>query len=227
VVALGVDGKSGPSSNVERYAWILTTPALQQVPWPARSLPAVNSNYAAGIYAVRLNSACMDRIGIRIGQTVVRSFEGPTQLCAPPYYVNSTNNPLDYLYRNPTNDRPVLPCVLYRTQVPNAVFPTVSGDIVQVAPMMEKIAYSKFDQSPFGPIAFINDPFIAVISDELGGGLFEPLVPPMPGQHGIYLLDTTPLIRKAAYRYFLLRFGVDGEIEQVVPTNVIDLNLTP
>jgi len=230
VTAVGKNDVEGKDSNWEGFAWHVVDKQSPIVPWPARGLPPVNSPFDPRIYAYRIPTQCTNRVGVRIGDAIVRSFtenNAPINDCTPggAYYLNTTNNPVTYLYKKPSDQTTILPVVLYRMQVPNNRFPTVSWDVVQVSPMMEKIAYSVFPGvGSFSPAAIIADPFIAVVPDKLRSFVNLPIP---DGRNGIYLVDSTPLLAKAAYQYFLVRFGVDGEIEQIIPTNIIDLEVTP
>jgi hypothetical protein len=116
----------------------------------------------------------------------------------------------------------LLPAVLYRRQVANTRFPTVSGDIIQVSPMMERIAhYAQFD----GPIAYstrIYDPYIGVVSQEATISAVQ-----LPGNYtaiDLYLLDTQPVMKGAAYHYTLVRFRADnGEIEETLDAGQVTI----
>ena len=104
------------------------------------------------------------------------------------------------------------PCVLYRHQVANAKFATVSGDIIQCSPMMESIAFQKS-----GAAAVIWDPFVIFdgISQAFGSGTI--------GYLNTFLRDTQPVLAGARYKYILVRFGRDGEIAEVLATNEMEV----
>ena len=100
----------------------------------------------------------------------------------------------------------------------NDAFPTVSGDVTQVTPLMEQIAYEQANLPGFGNSTVIHDPFIRVFPEN------SPT--PLSGPRGIYLLDTQPVIVGARYRYVLVRFDARSmEIAEVIPTN--ELEVTP
>ena len=81
--------------------------------------------------------------------------------------------------------------------------------------MMEEIAYQRTVTN--GLDLIIRDPFInyskfsVFISDREIGYLFT------------HLIDTTPVMRFARYRYLLVRFAPNGEIAEVIPTNEIEV----
>ncbi len=115
--------------------------------------------------------------------------------------------PATYLYLNGNGD-PILPVTMYRYQVPNAAVPDVSGSLIQVTPLLEEIA---FRNSSSYPGIELRDPFIAL-----------EWVPGALGPHqDIYLLDTQPAITQASYRYLLVRFRPDHEIDKVLVTQPV------
>jgi hypothetical protein len=99
---------------------------------------------------------------------------------------------------------------MYRYQTPNANFPTVSGDVIQVAPLMENIAY-QIQAGPSVTNTIVQDPFIASTS--------------LTDFHNIYfwLRDTQPQISGARYRYVLVRFKENHEIDQLILSNEVDV----
>jgi hypothetical protein len=107
------------------------------------------------------------------------------------------------------DERKVLPMALYRVQRPNATWPSVPGDVVQVSPLMETIAYTSS-----GSFIQVYDPFIYFESGSA--------TPTAPLQ--MYLLDTQPAVRGALYRYLLVLFDpVTREIAEILVTNDVQL----
>src|SRR5690606_13055226 len=53
----------------------------------------------------------------------------------------------------------ILPAALYRRQLPNSDFPDVTGDVIQVSPVLERIAIHRV--SALGDI-HLKDPFVGV-----------------------------------------------------------------
>lgn len=108
----------------------------------------------------------------------------------------------------------LLPAVLYRQQVPSAKWPAVSGETIQVSPMIEKIAYSTVPPAPgqtLGERLAVRDPHVGLVHR----------ISPLGGSYGqwmdLYLLDTQPVVRGAKYRYTLLRFHAGtGEIAEAI-----------
>ena len=229
----------GSFSNLETFTYTLhdlTTPI--QVPWPERPLPA-QASFHSGISAAHLNLAKLapwKGNAVRIGEyadtvigantTVVKVDQNgggrPVQVA---FNISSQRDPEHYLYTNdavaaaePDEAIPgcVLPAALYRVQIANANFASVSGDIVQVSPLMERIA--QYDN---GPNTRVTDPFIAILHESdspLTGtaGNFD---------HDIFLLDRQPVLKGATYKYLLVRFSPTKEIERVIVTNTVDVPL--
>ena len=73
----------------------------------------------------------------------------------------------------------------------------------------------------------------SILADDAGADLPVPLAATVvatgiPGAgaspvHGMYLLDTQPVVLGARYRYLLVRFKEDREIDQVIPTNEVEV----
>lgn len=222
-------GKTGNpdqiQSNVERYAWHPPVDPVPEVPWPARPLPRVKSSVlfvgetepAHRIWARRLPDNHRP-VGIRVGEFVP---PGRWDIELPPRNLTpGAVDPLTYFYAHgdaasssTTNRETAMPFVLYRYQVPNNYFATVSGDLIQASPLMEKIAYQNGNDKVLGPHAILRDPFI-LVARYPGKAVFE-----------MFMLDTQPVIIGARYRYLLVRFLKNGEIDEVIPTN--EVTITP
>jgi hypothetical protein len=105
--------------------------------------------------------------------------------------------------------------MIYRYQVPNTRFPVVSGDIVQVSPLMERIAHNKVNGLVNGQpadVTMVVDPFVKMLS-----------FTSQPARNEIYLLDTQPAVRKAAYAYLAVRFTKLGEVIDVLPIAAVEV----
>ena len=107
----------------------------------------------------------------------------------------------------------LFPVAMYRYQVTNENFPEVSGDIIQVTPLMENIAYELRNMAGGITNTYVQDPFIVVTASNAGGA--SPLY--------FWLLDTQPQISGARYRYLLVRFKSNREIDQIIPSNEVDV----
>jgi hypothetical protein len=206
VHALGADGSAGPDSNVQQFKWSPARLNQPEVPWPARALPPVNSSFHADIRATQLSNV-FDGLAVRIGQVRLDEATGQFQTNYPIRLPGHTENPLTWIFTNAPSGEAVLPVVLYRYQVPNANYPNVSRDVTQVSPLMERIAYRVS-----GSDVLLYDPFIRVWRE-----------PNMPGPYDVYLIDTQPVIIGARYKYLLVRFKPNHELDQVIATNEVEV----
>jgi hypothetical protein len=127
-------------------------------------------------------------------------------------------DPNTLLYTNKVGEI-LFPVVVYRTQVPNELYPEVSGDIIQVTPLMEEIAYDWTVDPKEGDVTEIRDPFLTATPPVNFGNQA------VPGF--IFLKDTQPVVEGASYIYLLTRFEENGEIKEIVPTNVVIITPTP
>jgi hypothetical protein len=104
-----------------------------------------------------------------------------------------------------------LPAVLYREQVPNAFFPDVSGDIMQVSPMITGTRDASISHGNLIGRRLL-DPYLAV-RWKAGTGTAD-----------IFLVDTQPAISGASYRYHLLRFDARSlEPVQTIPCGEVTI----
>ena len=224
---------SGAFSNVESFSYALrkAVPGVQ-VPWPDRPLPP-KAAFHSGVSAIHLGSGHLNPWKgnlVRIGEyedygqgTSILGPDNNNLLGLKTYLIYTLKDLEEHLYRNdsvalaePKEPIPglILPLALYRVQVPNTYFPTVPGDIVQVSPLMEKIA-----QVESGLTTTITDPFIAILPAAVTG------LPRTIGgtDQDILLMDRQPVIKGARYKYLLVRFGSNKEIERVIATNEVDV----
>jgi hypothetical protein len=208
---IGKDGSGGQPSNAEEFHWNESQYVPPLVPWPERPLPEIGAAFHPGLLAMNLSD---DRYpaGIRVGDQV--PLVGYTAQTNGRPILQGLNNPVVNFYKKP-DGQTVLPVALYRYQVPNASFPNVSGDLTQVSPLMETIAAQVTTMQPWGLVTIVHDPFV----------LIRPLSPGslVPSRYDIFLLDTQPVIAGARYAYLLVRFGANREIEEVIPTNEVEL----
>ena len=228
----------GAFSNIETSTFSLRAIELNAalpIPWPDRQLPP-RADFATGIAATFLNTAQLapwKGIGVRIGEygdishnANDTAFPSDTPGGGVNFEITSHRPVGYYLYTNdavaiaePLETIPglILPAMLYRVQVANANFPNVPGDIVQVSPLMEVIAYLNRNALNIA----VTDPFVAVLhkfSTDLPRSFAL-------SDHDVLLLDRQPVIKGARYKYLLVRFTPGREIERVIVTNTVDVPL--
>lgn len=211
VKAVDAAGNEGPASNLGTFKWNPPQPpGGPNVSWPARGLPPTTAFFHPNVVARQLISSLpsFQGVGIRIGQ-VTNQMIGSEQLL-PAMYAGF-NQPMSFLYQG-TNGTTLFPLVVYRHQVPNTNYPTVSGDLVQVTPLMEEIAWGNAANG-----IGVYDPFLFIYRTSTvgGGAAFN------AGE--MFLLDTQPLVVGARYRYLLVRLADNKEIEQVIVTNEVEI----
>ncbi|MBU6410868.1 MAG: hypothetical protein KGR98_10825, partial [Verrucomicrobia bacterium] len=214
VRALSLHGDPGNFSELQPFVWTPSNAPTLQVPWPARPLPTTNDNFPYGFaFAFYLSStntspalrtSSPGGVGVLIGSgNVGREFN--LQLKE----IYGAVDPNALLETNGAGDA-IFPCALYRYQVPNTNFPTVSGDVIQVSPLMEKIAYQQTSIPGQTTNTFVQDPFVAVSANY--PYLF------------LWLRDTQPQVSGATYKYILVRFNpVTHEIDQLIPSSEVDV----
>ena len=216
-------GEASPFSAQEPFTWAPPTPpAVQEVPWPARSLPPVEADAIAKVTATTKTfgdpSGVQVRMGaIRIGEYFTGNPDGGWEAEYDGDDGPGSRSGEIVLHVPPTDEgdltlytaqdgKSVFPCVIYRYQVANGAFPEVSGDVYQVTPLLAEETI--FEKS--GNDLTIWSPFLDV--SPLHGGTAN--------EYGLFIQDTQPVLRNAAYKYLIVRFKDNGEIDKVMPTNV-------
>jgi hypothetical protein len=248
VQALNSRDQAGPVSEMWEFTW--HPPVVQQsVPWPARSLPRVEDFDTAPVvpavpYAPRVRAVLFTNelgfagylddnrfpVGIRIGEldrdSDHMSYQeniGTTNFVQYTVYNFSVSaDPRAWLFRRASADparrgESLLPFVVYRQQVTNASFPRLSGDLVQVSPMIDQIPASVISTVDTGVFVTIPDRLIA-LRRELYSGAPRPI---------LYLRDQQPVLYGARYRYFVVRFKPNREIDQVIPAGELEIPREP
>lgn len=188
------------------------------VPWPARPLPTVSGNFHPQLEAVVLDQSiyrfqCYTdknpipavRIGV-VNQVIEECYATDC------YILAETNNPVVNLFTSSSSGTALLPVMLYRYQVPNLKRSRVSGDIVQVSPLIEEIAYDLV------PEALVCDPFIRILMTEEEYSNNENIK-----AYGIYLIDTQPVVSGASYVYLVVQFDDTGEPVRVIPLDEVTM----
>ncbi len=218
----------GEPSNAEAFQW--TPPpddVAVTVPWPALPRVGVADSESSRLQARLLRpeefTGPMIGAGVRIGEfRFIHDGEPAPMPDTFPYPLPYGFNPADGVFTpnardrvsdDPSTDRSLLPAVLYRYQVPSALFPEVSGDLVQVSPLIREIAYQSVDMGDRAPnFNALQDPFIAVrVKEE------DEIISDLDFTHDLFLMDNQSIVLGATYRYLLVSVRDDGEIGRVYP----------
>lgn len=218
VRALGKNGNASDYSKFETFVWNPTNAITPQVPWPARGLPSADPNFLAlAFYLSPTNSLEYFRTGERTGIGILVGYDVPgtrsITVRQGPTRVSGIYDPNTALLKNIFGE-PIFPCALYRYQVPNARFPATSGDVIQVSPLMETIAYELSGVPGSYTNTIIHDPFLVATTttDNMKQSFLY-----------LWLRDTQPQISGARYKYVLVRFKPNREIDQLIPSNEVDV----
>ncbi len=231
----------GSTSEVWHFTW--TPPVvLATVPWPKRPLPGtqdfdvLDPGSAPDFYprvAATLfldgNFAYEDRyrpVGIRIGRfDNSLGFSGQTVGTTNFIVYNTANSivnpdPNFSVFRSNSRDasranQSLLPIVIYRQQLTNALFPKVSGDVVQVSPMIERIPWIYATINVDIPVVIIPDRLLAMRGETYNDHSY----------YMLYVRDQQPVIAGARYTYFVVRFNAKREVQEIIPAGEVELPL--
>lgn len=158
----------GPVSNARRFNWsptaVAAAPLGPEVPWPARAEPPVTKSGFPRVIARQLLLASgFNGVGVRVGELEIRGRHCLGGNREQPFFTPGRLEPADHLYTSTYDQSSIMSFALYRRQVPNANFPTVGDDIVQVSPLLEQIAFRWGVSPQFGAYgALVEDPFFAI-----------------------------------------------------------------
>jgi hypothetical protein len=217
VVAIGTAGNESAASNIEDFIWQEPpgTP-LPEVPWPARAADGLDPNFLTSVQPRIIDELPrFQGIGIHIGDYYGSSgninFGGAyitdNQLRTTPTDFPDTASDGIQLFTTIAGES-ILPCVIYRQQVDPDTGEPVTGDLVQVSPMIEDLLL----RSDSGRMHIYN-PFVDIYSNGVSVG--------------VYIKDTQPVILGNTYAYHAVRFKENGEIDRIVPLPIITLPLNP
>ncbi len=210
VRGLTVSGGQTKLSNRETFTW--TPPEVYEfpnVPWPVRGGPPVRnaSDFHPRIIAEvnPIHGGGMVRIGEVVGRIAYNLTNDQFLITTVP-----AEDPLNRVYNRLGEGTPrrIAPFILYRTQLPSTEYPEVPGDVYQVSPLMEMIAWAGIANgySIYDPYIYIKDPVGASAT------------PTDPGY--MYLMDTQPGVSRSVYRYLLVLLDpVTREVEEILVTN--------
>lgn len=229
VAALGGGGK-GKRSPLQKFTWKLPqAPVDLRIPWPARPLPPVAAfhplieavvfplpNQSQNGQILWPGNSDQHPVGVRIARQEISAgtddyYQGAGGMYSLlPQESSPAATMLDFnaqVFRRGPKDG-LLPVALYRQQVANEIFPTVSGDVVQCSPLITSIRW-QLNPNPNAPGAQLTDPHIGFVPVDVGGKRYLDL----------FLLDTQPVVAGARYQYFLVKFHPQTrELDQVIAT---------
>jgi hypothetical protein len=119
---------------------------------------------------------------------------------------------------SPVASRLVLPVVLYRQLIADARGSIGLSDIVQVTPLVKNIAWRSRNRTEsldglengqtysFTQTVIVDPLWRAAIRTTVDGSKFADL----------YLTDPHPVAEDSTYRYYIVQFRADGEIDQII-----------
>ena len=212
------------------------------VPWPVRGTPGTDGEFPVAQptepYPVGLKAAIDPenpggsvayrggavRVGfVRLGDLDVslssnwdeppKSYDGPYGIFPLPRPLEAGPSKLkDAFYARASSGRSLTNFMLFRYQVPNTSWPSVSGDVYQVTPLIEGLASmpSTFQEQP---VYAVHDPYFFLIPE-----------PTTPNGYHLWVKDTQPVVQGATYRYLLVRFTDRGELGRVIPLDPVTAN---
>lgn len=209
------------------------------VPWPVRGTPGVDGNFPVpepeelfevGLEAV-MQPTNADKTfaysggAVRVG--VVRL--GSLDITLPTNWDRLSSKTDTGIFQLPGDEKgdlssafyqrqdgtSLLNFMLYRYQVPNAYWPSVSGDVYQVSPLIEGIAHTNIEFQG-QPAKAIHDPYFFLLP--------IPETANSTRAYHLYVKDTQPVVRGASYRYLVVRFDDSGEIAQIIPLETVTAN---
>jgi hypothetical protein len=245
VAAVGDQDEPHVFSAVWKFTWTPTNP-ISGVPWPARPLPPVTTfdeipgtdrvtavimRYDTGNAQTYLDTRYP--VGIRIGNLASYSalyYGGLTMNVGTTNFfryqpASFEHDPTRFLFarlsQNPEHcGQPLLPIVVYRQQVANGAFPKVSGSLIQVTPLIERLAWN-YSPGIFGGTLFI--PPSTVVYDLLiaAGRELVPQAGTFTYGYYVYLRDQQPVIVGASYHYYVARMNDQHEIAEIIDAGIV------
>ncbi|MCC6232340.1 MAG: hypothetical protein IT580_06825 [Verrucomicrobiales bacterium] len=241
VTALGVPAgglqlRSKPSF-AHPFQWKPETPSRgeDEVPWPARPLPALlrfNPELAVEwlpaqsiAWPTNLHAGA---VGLVVGHLPTLSTEAAGEWYALGVHrpgsvpEHDPNRALLSLQDSERGGRrgSLFPAVLYREQVTNRWYPQVSGELIQVSPWVREVQWAELPQRDLALVA-LTDPFFAVRKSPVE--LLEEGENGRDSRRRLVLLDRTPVVSGARYRYSLVRFWPNGEVAGTVSAGEVEV----
>lgn len=251
VMAEGIIPSDITRSLPRKFTWHAPV-ASGSVAWPTRPLPRVvdgapynmtarelraNNPYFATSYAAPINHFFDENTPVLIplglmpitstGYTSSRLAPEPTvqrgswpllTVNTSSFLYRGTANPNDYFFSifsaaSASKSVPVPPVVLYR-QIVNAQSrnTTNTADMVQASPLVSAITW----RTESGKTAIVDPLIVTLPSYDSATSRYTAV--------SFWLPDTKPVTVGYTYRYFLVRFGADWEMEQVIDCGSVTIS---
>jgi hypothetical protein len=229
------------NADAQTFTWHQTNANVLTVPWPARPLPAVthfdDNNRTDNLVGYRVNAVIqrdpnfgLDQrypVGIRVadinnlyGGWLFRLNVGSTNFFEASY--GSRGNPASWnpdslIYRRNSSDSsrngdPLFPIVVYRQQIANATFPKVSGNLIQVTPLIEHIPWQG-EQITYGGVFTIPDLMFGAASEFYRDFHY----------YYLYVRDQQPVLIGASYHYYVVRFNAKHEPAETIDAGTVTI----
>jgi hypothetical protein len=121
------------------------------------------------------------------------------------------------------NGEPLLPIVVYRQQTTNALFPKVSGALLQVTPEIEHIPFT-FLSFPVSSVKKYGN--LVIVPDLLIAAGVEYIYQPSGNYtalYSLYLRDQQPVMIGATYHYYVVRFNAKHEVAETIDAGTVTI----
>ena len=102
--------------------------------------------------------------------------------------------------------------MVYRQQIANATFPTVSGNLIQVTPLIEHIPWQG-EQITYGGVFTIPDLLFGAASEFYRDFHY----------YYLYVRDQQPVLIGASYHYYVVRFNAKHEPAETIDAGTVTI----
>ena len=212
------------------------------VPWPARPLPAVthfdddngSTNYRVAAVVMRqypqYPNLFLDTrypVGIRIGDLNQQPTSYTGNVESTNFFISSSRYLQSHVLRNPQqglfkrhsanpqrNGESILPIAVYRQQTANTAFPKVTGNLIQVTPLIENIPFSFGYTTDGVPMMTLYDLLF------VGG---QEMPNPTTNLSYLYVRDQQPVLIGASYHYYVVRFNAKHEVAETIDAGTVTI----
>lgn len=232
--------QSGAASNTVSVATDFTIGSIGGdpegvIPWPARSLPPVIGGLREESYGTREGPYLAIPTGTEgpaDAATLILAGEVPAGLFISTNATTGTPTDISrnagapeslfWQHRRVREDagatEPLMPCIIYRHQLPSAAFPNARANLVQCTPLLDRLSW----QDVSSTVRRIRDPFICIFERTavIGNSKVAQLPDKTPylddASAVVFIKDPLPVIAGARYQHLIVRFDGTGEISRVI-----------